>query len=59
MRNLSSVSIEVTVLSDVAWKRLMILAFTSTAFVNWVSDHVQSGRHSTFNPYLAFLFMAL
>lgn len=38
---------------------LMIVAFTSTAFTNWVAHNVQSHRDATFNPYLTFLFLAL
>jgi len=37
----------------------MILVFTSDTFVKWVSDHVQNGSHTAFNPYLTVLFMAL
>ena len=38
----------------------MILVFTSTAFSDWVDEHVsQGGADSTFNPYLTFLFYCL
>lgn len=36
----------------------MILIFTSTAFLDWVNTHLDTGS-STFNPYLTFLFFAL
>lgn len=39
--------------------RLMIVVFTSTAFTDWVKDHVQTSDNTTFNPYLTFLFIAL
>lgn len=39
--------------------RLMILAFTSTAFNDWVAKHTSSTGDSAFNPYLTFLFYAL
>lgn len=39
--------------------RLMIVVFTSTAFTDWVAEHVNSRNNATFNPYLAFLFFAL
>lgn len=37
----------------------MIVAFTSTAFNNFVAQYVQKSGDSTFNPYLQFLFFAL
>lgn len=39
--------------------RVMILVFTSTAFNDWVKDHVNVATDTTFNPYLTFLFFAL
>lgn len=36
----------------------MIVAFTSTAFTDWVAEHVTKGN-TAFNPYLTFLFYAL
>jgi len=46
------------VLAWVGTNMLMIVAFTSTAFSNFVASYVKSGD-STFNPYLQFLFFAL
>lgn len=37
----------------------MILVFTSDAFKEWVEDNVQAAEGTAFNPYLAFLFIAL
>lgn len=37
----------------------MIVAFTSTAFNNFVANYIKSSGDSTFNPYLQFLFFAL
>ena len=37
----------------------MILVFTSTAFTNWVKDHVEITEDASFNPYLSFLFIAM
>ncbi|KAI8990609.1 chitin synthase 2 [Trametes punicea] len=37
----------------------MILVFTSTAFTNWVRNHVSSTSDANFNPYLTFLFICL
>jgi chitin synthase len=37
----------------------MILAFTSSAFLNWVNKNISSTKDAAFNPYLTFLFMAL
>lgn len=39
--------------------RLMILVFTSTAFTNFVSEHVEITDNANFNPYLTFLFFAM
>ncbi|KAI0800657.1 chitin synthase 2 [Fomes fomentarius] len=47
------------VLAWVGTNITMILVFTSTAFTEWVRDHVQSTNDATFNPYLTFLFYAL
>lgn len=48
----------------IAWigtNMLMIVAFTSNAFVNWINSHVQnaSQKQTSFNPYLTVLFLAL
>lgn len=40
-------------------RRLMILVFTSTAFTNWVKNHVEITDDGSFNPYLTFLFFAM
>jgi hypothetical protein len=45
--------------SHKSWHRLMILVFTSTAFTNFVRNHVNITSDSTFNPYLTFLFFAM
>ncbi|EIN14423.1 glycosyltransferase family 2 protein [Punctularia strigosozonata HHB-11173 SS5] len=37
----------------------MILVFTSTAFTDWVQEHVDKSDNSAFNPYLTFLFYSL
>jgi chitin synthase len=37
----------------------MIVAFTSTAFNNFVAQYIKTSGDSTFNPYLQFLFFAL
>ena len=37
----------------------MILVFTSTAFTNWVKEHVDITSDASFNPYLTFLFFAM
>jgi len=47
------------VLLWVGTNMLMIVFFTSTAFTNWVRDHVAPQADTTFNPYLTFLFIAL
>lgn len=39
--------------------RLMIVVFTSQAFITWVAEHVETSADATFNPYLSFLFYAL
>jgi hypothetical protein len=38
--------------------RVIILVFTSEAFLEWVRDNTTLGG-SAFNPYLSFLFFAL
>ncbi|KZT73214.1 glycosyltransferase family 2 protein [Daedalea quercina L-15889] len=48
------------VLTWVGTNMVMILIFTSSAFSNWVDEHVsEGGTDSTFNPYLTFLFYCL
>ncbi|KAJ7150196.1 chitin synthase [Mycena filopes] len=47
------------VLAWVGTNMLMIVAFTSTAFNNFVASYIKSSGDSTFNPYLQFLFLAL
>lgn len=47
------------VLAWVGTNIVMILTFTSTAFLNWVNEHVKSESGATFNPYLTFLFYCL
>ncbi|KAF8512708.1 chitin synthase 2 [Gautieria morchelliformis] len=47
------------VLAWVGTNMLMIVFFTSTAFINWVRDHVAPAANTTFNPYLALLFISL
>ncbi|KAF8559990.1 glycosyltransferase family 2 protein [Imleria badia] len=47
------------VLTWVATNMFLILVFTSTAFLNWVDQHVEMTQSSNFNPYLSFLFFAL
>jgi chitin synthase len=47
------------VLAWVGTNMAMILVFTSTAFTNFVKEHVQEEEGATFNPYLTFLFLAL
>ncbi|KAG7099805.1 Chitin synthase, class 2 [Marasmius oreades] len=37
----------------------MILVFTSTAFTDWVTQHIDTDKSTVFNPYLSFLFVAL
>ncbi|KAI0031138.1 glycosyltransferase family 2 protein [Vararia minispora EC-137] len=36
----------------------LIVIFTSSGFLNWVSQHIETTQGSTFNPYLSFLFIA-
>jgi len=46
----------------IAWvgtNMLMIVVFTSTAFTNWVTKHVETSTNTSFNPYLTVLFIAL
>jgi chitin synthase len=46
----------------IAWvgtNMLMIVVFTSTAFTDWATQHVESSTNTAFNPYLTVLFMAL
>ncbi|WVF67538.1 hypothetical protein IAT40_002294 [Kwoniella sp. CBS 6097] len=38
---------------------LVILLFTSSAFLNWVNTHFTSATESTFNPYLTVIFWAV
>ncbi|OAX42658.1 glycosyltransferase family 2 protein [Rhizopogon vinicolor AM-OR11-026] len=47
------------VLAWVGTNMLMILVFTSQAFLNWVNTHFVTSQGSSFNPYLTFLFFAL
>ncbi|OJA08104.1 chitin synthase 2 [Rhizopogon vesiculosus] len=47
------------VLAWVGTNMLMILVFTSQAFLNWVDTHFVTSQGSSFNPYLTFLFFAL
>ncbi|KAG2756369.1 glycosyltransferase family 2 protein [Suillus brevipes Sb2] len=47
------------VLAWVGTNMLMILVFTSQAFLNWVNTHFATSQGSNFNPYLSFLFIAL
>ncbi|KAJ8483166.1 hypothetical protein ONZ51_g4901 [Trametes cubensis] len=47
------------VLAWVGTNILMILVFTSTAFTNWVKEHVNTSDDTNFNPYLTFLFYCL
>lgn len=47
------------VLAWVGTNMLMIVVFTSQAFLNWVNTHFATSQGSNFNPYLSFLFIAL
>jgi chitin synthase len=47
------------VLAWVGTNMAMILIFTSDAFTQWVSTHVEETDNSTFNPYLTALFFSL
>ncbi|KAG6380838.1 glycosyltransferase family 2 protein [Boletus reticuloceps] len=47
------------VLTWIATNMVMILVFTSSAFLNWVDQHLEKTQSSNFNPYLSFLFFAL
>lgn len=47
------------VLAWVGTNMLMIVVFTSQAFLNWVNTHITTSQGSNFNPYLSFLFIAL
>ncbi|KAH7916372.1 hypothetical protein BJ138DRAFT_463108, partial [Hygrophoropsis aurantiaca] len=47
------------VLAWVGTNMLMIVVFTSNAFLNWVNKHIENSPSSNFNPYLSFLFFAL
>ncbi|KAG2045467.1 hypothetical protein BDR06DRAFT_978194 [Suillus hirtellus] len=38
---------------------LMIVVFTSQAFLTWVNTHFATPQGSNFNPYLSFLFITL
>jgi len=46
------------VLAWVGSNMLLIIIFTSSAFLKWIADHVQIANETSFNPYLAFLFIA-
>ena len=39
--------------------RVLIVIFTSSAFLDWVDEHFSSLGQTQFNPYLSFLFYAL
>ncbi|KAF9486513.1 chitin synthase 2 [Pholiota conissans] len=45
------------VLAWVGTNMILIVVFTSTAFTDWVAEHVTKGN-TAFNPYLTFLFYA-
>src|SRR5882757_4646826 len=47
------------VLAWVGTNMIMITVFTSSAFLEWVHDNVESTQSSQFNPYLTVLFYAL
>ncbi|TRM61502.1 glycosyltransferase family 2 protein [Schizophyllum amplum] len=47
------------VLTWVGSNMIMIVIFTSNAFLEWVDKHVTDTEDATFNPYLSFLFWAL
>lgn len=47
------------VLAWVGTNMIMITAFTSSAFLSWISENVESAKGGQFNPYLTFLFYAL
>lgn len=47
------------VLAWVGTNTLMIVVFTSQAFLTWVNTHFATSQGSNFNPYLSFLFIAL
>jgi len=47
------------VLAWVGTNMLMIVVFTSTAFTNWIAEHIQTSQNNAFNPYLTVLFWAL
>jgi len=46
------------VLAWVGSNLTLILVFTSTAFLDWVNEHIQFAQTGAFNPYLSFLFLA-
>ncbi|PFH52304.1 glycosyltransferase family 2 protein [Amanita thiersii Skay4041] len=46
------------VLAWVGSNMVLIIIFTSTAFLEWVAEHVNVVGQSKFNPYLSFLFYA-
>jgi len=46
------------VLAWVGSNMVLILVFTSTAFTEWVAEHVTTSSNNAFNPYLTFLFYA-
>ena len=39
--------------------RVLIVVFTSNAFLDWVNSHIKGLGQTRFNPYLSFLFYAL
>ncbi|KIJ66341.1 glycosyltransferase family 2 protein [Hydnomerulius pinastri MD-312] len=47
------------VLAWVGTNMVMIVVFTSNAFLTWVNKHIENSQSSNFNPYLSFLFFAL
>jgi len=47
------------VLTWVATNMIMIVVFSSSAFLTWVNERIEKSASSNFNPYLSFLFFAL
>ncbi|TFK77536.1 chitin synthase [Pluteus cervinus] len=45
------------VLAWVGTNMILVLVFTSPAFLKWVQENVEIANKSAFNPYLAFLFI--
>lgn len=41
------------------YDRILIVVFTSSAFLDWVNTHISGLGQTQFNPYLSFLFYAL